>query len=172
MKALRFLAGLALTVLAHLALVRWFPAAPRSVDLFLVFLTYHAIGVTSPGGMLVGLAAGLAADAVSGNPFGLFGLAGTLVGYGVARLTQHVVIERAASAFRLFLAASVVHQALAVCLTLLVLPHPKIPDWLAVVVRATTSGALGVVLFAIRRSVRRRIGRWQEARPSRVRWGR
>lgn len=172
MKVLRFLAGLVLTVLAHLALVRWVPAAPHSVDLFLVFMTYHAVGVPSPAGMLVGLVTGLAADAVSGNPFGLFGLAGTLLGYGVARLTQHVVIERAASAFRLFLAASVVHQALAVGLALLVLPHPKVPGWVAVVVRATSSGVLGVLLYAVRRNVQRRVGRWQEGRPTRVRWGR
>jgi len=173
MKAvLRFVLGLALALLLHLALVRWVPAAPRSVDLLFVFLTYNAIGVPSAVGMLVGLASGLAADAVSGNLFGLFGLAGTLVGYGIARLTQHVVIERAGSAFRLFVAAAVVHQALVVGLTLLVLPQPKAPDWVAVLVRAATAGVLGVVLFGLGRSVRRRLGFWQQGRPSKVRWGR
>jgi rod shape-determining protein MreD len=169
---LRFLIGLALTVLVHLALVRWIPAAARSVDLFLVFLVYNAIGVPSMTGIGVGLTTGLAADAMSGNPFGLFGLAGTLLGYGIARLTQHIVIERAGSAFRLFLTASVVHQALVVGLALLVLQQPKVPDWVAVLVRAATSGALGVLLYGVGRSFRRRVGVWQQGRPSRVRWGR
>lgn len=168
----RFVIGLVLTVLIHLALVRWIPSAPRGVDLFLVFLTYNAIGVSSLAGMVVGMATGLAADAVSGSPFGLFGLAGTLLGYGIARLTQHIVIERAGSALRLFVASSVVHQALVVGLALLVLPQPKVPDWTAVLVRAATSGVLGVLLFGLGRSVRRRLGTWQQGRPSKVRWGR
>lgn len=169
---LRFLVGLVLTVLVHLALVRWVPGAARGVDLFLVFLTYNAIGVPSLAGMLVGLVTGLAADGVSGNPFGLFGLAGTLLGYGVARLTQHVVIERAGAAFRLFVTASLVHQALVVGLALLVLPRPEVPDWVAVLVRAASAGVLGVLLFALGRSLKRRFGLWQQGRPSRVRWGR
>ncbi|MEZ5330688.1 MAG: rod shape-determining protein MreD [Thermoanaerobaculia bacterium] len=172
MKALlRFIVGLALTVLVHLALVRWLPAAPRWADLFLVFLTYNAIGVSSLAGMAVGMVTGLAADAVSGNPFGLFGLAGTLLGYGIARLTQHIVIERAGSAFRLFVTSSVAHQALVVGLALLVLPQPKVPDWVAVLVRAASSGVLGVLVFGAGRSLRRRLGTWQQGRPSKVRWG-
>ncbi len=169
---LRFVASLGLALVLHLAATRLVPGWPRFVDFFLVVLVANALATGPLLGMLAGLAAGLAADGVSGGPLGLFGLAGTVVGYGAAYVAQRVVIQRSLSAFALFVAATVLQQAILLAVVALLLPRPQGPDWLGVLVKAGTTGVLGTLLFAAQRAARRRYERWQQGRPSRLRLGR
>ncbi len=166
---LRFAFGLGLALVLHLIGTRLFPELPRYVDFFLIVLVASALGMGPVLGMLVGLAAGLTADSLSGGPVGLFGLAGTVVGYSAAFVAQRLVIQRALSAFALFVAAAVVQQAILLAVAALVLPHPQGPDWLGVLVKAASTGVLGTLLFAAQRATRRRYERWQQGRPGRLR---
>ncbi len=168
---LRFALGLALALGLHLAGTRIVPGWPRFVDVFLVVLVASAFGAGPVLGMLGGLAAGLAADGVSGGPLGLFGLAGSVVGYGAGYVAQRVVIQRALSAFALFVAAAVVQQAILLAVVALLLPRPQGPDWVGVLVKAGSTGILGTLLFAAQRAARRRYDRWQQGRPGRLRLG-
>jgi rod shape-determining protein MreD len=151
-RAGRFAVALALAALLHAAGVRLHPSFAQAVDLFLVLVVLHALDGDSRAGLLGGLAAGTVHDALAGGLFGLFGFADTIVGYGVARLSQRLVIERPSGVLPVAAVAAVVQQAVAVGLAVVLLPDPRLPDpgWLAV--RAATSGVLGTALFAL--------GRW------------
>lgn len=165
----RFAVGLAVALVLHLAGTRLLPALPRLVDFFLVFLVAQGMSTGPVLGMVGGLAAGLVADGLSGGPFGLFGLAGTVVGYGSAFVAQRLVIQRATSALALFVAAAVIQQAILLAVVALLLPQPRGPDWLGVVSKAASTGVLGMLFFGAQRLTRRRYESWQQGRPSRLR---
>ncbi|MGH9465287.1 MAG: rod shape-determining protein MreD [Thermoanaerobaculia bacterium] len=169
---LRFALGVCLALVLALAGTRLFPDLPRFVDFFLVVAVANALGTGPLLGMLGGLVAGLVADGVSGGPLGLFGLAGTLVGYGAAYVAQRLVIQRTLSALALFVAAAVGQQAILLAVVALLLPRPQGPDWLGVLVKAGSTGVLGTLLFAGQHAARRRYERWQQGRPGRLRLGR
>lgn len=148
MRTGRFVAALVLAVIAHAVGVRLHPGFAQTFDLFVTLAVLKALDGDSATGLLGGLAAGMAHDALTGGLFGLFGLADTIVGYGMARLSQRLVIERALGVFPVAAVAAVVQQALVVGLALLMLPDPRLPDprWLAV--RALTTGLLATLLYA------------------------
>lgn len=152
MRAGRFALALAAAVVAHSVGVRWIPAFGQAVDLFLVLAALNALGGDSRAGLLGGLAAGLVHDTVTGGLFGIFGFADTIVGYGVARLSQRLVIERPSGVLPVAAVAAVVQQAVVVGLALVLLPEPHLPEPPWLVLRAVTCGALGTLLFAL--------GRW------------
>jgi rod shape-determining protein MreD len=166
---LRFAVGLGLALGLHFAGTRVLPSLPRFVDLFLVVAVANALGTGPILGMLGGLAAGLAADGVSGGPVGLFSLAGTIVGYAAAYVAQRLVIQRTLSALGLFVASAVGQQAVVLAVAALLLPRPQGPDWMAVVVKSASTGVLGSLLFAAQRGLRRRLERRRQGRPSKVR---
>ena len=171
MRAGRFALALALAVLVHAAGVRIHPGFAQAVDLFLVLVVLHALDGDSRAGLLGGLAAGSVHDALAGGLFGLFGFADTIIGYGVARLSQRLVIERPSGVLPVAAVAAVVQQAVAVGLALVLLPDPRLPDpvWLAV--RAGTSGVLGTLLFALGRWWRGGADRRRQRKRERIQLG-
>ncbi len=152
MRAGRFALALGLAILVHAIGVRLHPAFGQAIDLFLVLAVLNALDGDSRAGLLGGLAAGTAHDALAGGLFGLFGFADTLVGYGVARLSQRLVIERPSGVLPVAAVAAVVQQAVAVGLALALLPEPRLPDPLWLAIRAAVVGVLGMLFFAF--------GRW------------
>lgn len=149
MRAGRFALALAAAVVAHAVGVRLLPAFAQAVDLFLVLVVLHGLGGDSRAGLLGGLAAGIVHDAVTGGLFGLFGFADTMIGYGVARLSQRLVIERASGVLPVAAVAAAVQQAVVVGLALVLLPEPRLPDPLWLALRVTSTGLLGMLLFAL-----------------------
>ena len=87
-RILWFLAGLFGALILHLVVLRVFPEALRFFDVFVVVLVLNALGGSSLSGMLGGLLVGLVADTVAGTFYGLHGVVGTALGYGVARSAQ------------------------------------------------------------------------------------
>lgn len=148
MRTGRFALALVLAVIAHTLGVRVHPTFAQAVDLFVTLAVLHALDGDSVAGLLGGLAVGMAHDALSGGLFGLFGIADTIVGYGVARLSQRLVIERAIGVFPVAAVAAVFQQVIVVGLALLVLADPRLPDprWLAA--RALTTGLVATLLYA------------------------
>ncbi len=172
MRALRFATGLAAAALVHFAGMQVFGDFAQAVDLFLVILVFHALdGATLPG-MLGGCVAGLLTDALTGGPFGLFGLADTIVGYGTAATAQRLVIQRASSSLLLFGLAAAAQQALVLGISLLLVPAPGVPDVRWVTVKVISSGVLGVFLYLSRRRLRSRTEAWRRSRTAKIRFGR
>lgn len=152
MRAGRFALALGLAILVHALGVRLHPVFGQAIDLFLVLAVLNALDGDSRAGLLGGLAAGTAHDALAGGLFGLFGFADTLIGYGVARLSQRLVIERPSGVLPVAAVAAVVQQAVAVGLALALLPEPRLPDPLWLAIRAAVVAVLGTLFFAL--------GRW------------
>ncbi len=162
MRLVRFLAVLVLVVMGHAAGVRLSPVFPRVIDLFLIWVVLNALdGETLPG-MLRGTAAGLLYDTLSAGPFGLFGFADTIVGYGTARLAQRLVIKRGTGVFGVVALAVLAQQFVVTALAFLVLPEPKPPGFLWTLIRGGGCGALGAGVFVF-------LGIWSRHRARRRR---
>jgi len=147
-RMMRFLAGLAAVVLAHAVGVRLHPEFPQAVDLFIVLVVLHGLDGRSAPALAGGLAAGMVQDALTGGLFGLYGCADTIIGYGTARASQRLVIDRAGGVLPLAAVAAVVQQVVVVGLATAMLPDPRLPDPLWLIVRAVSSGLLATLLYA------------------------
>ncbi|MFY9822809.1 MAG: rod shape-determining protein MreD [Thermoanaerobaculia bacterium] len=162
MDTLKLLAALALAALVHFVGMSLWPGFGRSVDVFLVVVVLHALGGSSLSALAVGLVAGLLQDTLASGPFGLLGFADTIVGYVTARLAQRLVIQRPTGVLAVMGFASVLQQAVAVALTLVLLPSPELPRPLWVAVRAGVTAVLGMAVYV-------GMGNWRRASEARRR---
>ena len=171
MRALKLLAGLAAAVLVHLLGVRLIPSFALAVDVFLVVVALFALESSSLAALFAGMLVGLLHDSLTGGPFGLFGFADTIVGYGTARLAQRLVIQRPTGVLALVSFATVVQQAIVIGLELLLLPAPELPHPLWVAVRAGICGVLGMAVYIASIHWRRTSEVRRRGRMSRLRLG-
>lgn len=170
MRLLKFLLALAAVVLLHAAGAELDARFPAYVDLFLVLAVAWASESTTLTGLVVGLACGLAADALSGGPFGLNGFADTLVGYGAALAVANLAKLNTAGAAALYAVASAVQQAVLVLLVALLLPQPTLPSLEAVLLKIGSTGLLGMVVFSGRRRFASSVAQWRKSREDRLRF--
>lgn len=160
MKPLRFLGALLLTVVAHVLTERLSPTASQALDFFLVLTVLNAVSGSSLAGMLGGTLAGLTEDTLSGNVFGLYGFAGTILGYAAARISQRLVLRQAPGVLLLIAAAVLLQAVVLLAVSALALPQLLLPDPLWLVIRAGCSGVLGALLYLL-------VGRWQQGADAR-----
>jgi rod shape-determining protein MreD len=169
---LKLLARLAVAVLVHLGMMQLWPELARAVDLFLVVIVLYGLGGNSSlASLFAGLLVGLVHDALTNNPFGLFGLAGTIVGYSTARLAQRLVIQRATGVLALVGFAAVLQEAIVVALMVMLLPDRQLPAPLELAVRAGVSGVLGMFLYMVGARWRSGADTRRRNRMSRLRMG-
>lgn len=171
MRALKFFGALALAVLIHFIGVKVSPTFARAVDVFLVVVVLHALEGNSLSALLVGLLVGLFHDTLTNGPFGLFGFADTIVGYGTARLAQRLVIQRATGVLAVVAFASALQQAIVVGLASLLLPEPALPEAWWVAVQAGTCGVIGMAAYVASSRWRRSSEARRRGRMSRLRLG-
>ena len=169
MRALKFAAGLAVVVLLHVAGVRLFDDFFRVADLLLVVVLFTALGGSLLGGMLAGLVAGLVADALTGGFYGMYGFAGTIVGYGAAFTAQRLVIQRRSAIWLVFSAGAAVQQMVVIGLSLILLEDPALPAFVPVVLKVVVTGLLGVGSQVVGRRLSRLFGVWRRSRTARLR---
>ncbi len=146
MPIVRLLLGLAAALVLHFVGIGINPSFPRYVDFFLPVAVVMALGGSSLGGLLSGLATGLTQDAASGGLLGLHGLAGTITGYAVARLSQRLVLRRSTSVLGIGVIASLVHQGLLFGTASLLLPQPADVEAWSVIARALSVGAISMLV--------------------------
>jgi rod shape-determining protein MreD len=168
---LKPLAAIALAALVHFVGMSLWPGFGRSVDVFLVVVVLHGLGGNSLSALVVGLVAGLLQDTLTSGPFGLFGFADTIVGYVTARLAQRLVIQRPTGVLGVVAFASALQQAVAVALTLVLLPSPELPSPLWVAVRAGACGVLGMAIYVAMGNWRRAAEARRRGRMNRIRMG-
>ena len=162
MSALKLLAGLAAAVLFHLGLTQLWPDLARTLDVFLVVIVLYGLGGNSLATLFAGMLVGLMHDTLTNNPFGLFGFAGTIVGYSTARLAQRLVIQRATGVLAVVSFAAALQEAIVVGLMVMLLPDPQLPTPLEVGLKAVFCGVLGMFLHIAG-------GRWRQSSESRRR---
>ena len=151
MRAAKLFAALAFAVLLHLLGTRLMPSLPLRLDVFLVIVALQALDGSSLTAVLFGLLVGLLQDTLTSGPFGLFGFADTAVAYGMARLAQRLVIQRASGVFAVVCFASLLQQVILAALAFLLMPNPSLPEPLAILeqasIKAVACGVLGMLLY-------------------------
>lgn len=159
MPIVRFLLGLLVATALQAAGTRLVPGLPQWVDLFLVVTVVAARHGHPEGGLFAGLAAGWAADALSGGSFGLFGFANAAVGYAAATAARNLVVARPGSIAALFALASAAQSIVVLLLALGGLAGPSLPAPLALVVKVATSALLGITWVRVRSALGARFSR-------------
>lgn len=171
MSVLKFFLAVGAAVLFHMLGVRMFPGFSLVIDIFLVVVVLYGLEGDSLAALFAGMLIGLAHDSLSGGPFGLFGFADTIIGYGAARLAQRLVIQRATGVLALVSFAAVAQQAIVVGLAFLLLPTPEVPNPFWVAVRAGACGLLGMSIYIASGHWRRAAETRRRGRASRLRLG-
>lgn len=171
MSALKFFAAVAAAVLFHLLGVRLSDNFTLVLDVFLVVVVIYGLEGNSLAALFAGMFVGLVHDSLTGAPFGLFGFADTIVGYGTARLAQRLVIQRATGVLALVSFAAVAQQAIVVGLAFLLLPSPEVPNPVWVAIRAGACGVLGMSIHIASARFRRAAEARRRGRMSRLRLG-
>lgn len=156
MPVARFLAALAVAALAAVAGARLSPLFPLVVDPFLLVAVVIARAGRPVPAIVAGTAAGWAADALSGGPFGLFGLADGLVAYGTARAAQQLVVQRKSSLAAIFAAAAAAQGAIVALLGMVFAPGRELPSPLWLAVRLGVTALLGLAWTGLAAGVGRR----------------
>jgi rod shape-determining protein MreD len=174
-RAARVLAGCVLALLVQLIGVRLAPGLGRYLDVFLVVVALQALEGSSLASIAVGLVVGLLQDSLANGPLGLFGFADTAVAYGIARLAQRLVIQRATGVLLVIGFASLLQQALLVVLAFLLLPNPGLPDPLGAAlqaaIKAVACGMLGMLIYGGTAQWRRSTEARRRGRMGRLRLG-
>ncbi|HSM12873.1 MAG TPA: rod shape-determining protein MreD [Thermoanaerobaculia bacterium] len=166
MRFLRLALALAAVAALQFAGTRLVPAFPLAVDLFLLLTVLVARAGRPVDAMLTGLAAGWTADALTVGPFGIHGLADTVVGYATARVAQQLVVQRKSSQALVFAAAAAVHAGLLVLLGLAFDPTRELPSLAWLPVKAAATALLGLAWTGFAETVRLRWSRRRRRRPS------
>lgn len=158
MAAVRFLGGLLLAALVHLAGTALWSGFPVVADPFLVTAVVVALGGRAEPALVAGTLAGWAADALAGGPFGLYGLADGAVAYATALAAQRIVVDRRSSAAGVFAAAAAAQGALLVLLGVVFRGPQETLSPLELLLRVATTAALGLTWMQARRLV---AARWR-----------
>lgn len=158
MAAIRFLAGLAFAALVHVAGTAIWSGFALVADPFLVAAVVVALGGRAELALVAGTLAGWTGDALTGGPFGLFGLADGAVAYATAIVAQRIVVDRRSSAAGVFAAAAAAQGALLVALGVVFRGSAEILTSLELVLRVASTAALGLAWMQAARWV---TARWR-----------
>jgi rod shape-determining protein MreD len=146
---LKFLLGLGAALAAHSALVALMPQLVLAFDPFLVVSVLTALGGNSLGGLAGGLVAGFARDTLSGRLYGLHGFADTIIGYATARTAQRMDLQQPGAVWVVTVLATLVQQAILVCLSYLLLPRPEVAPPLWVPIQAIVNGFVAMTVWSV-----------------------
>lgn len=171
MRVLKFFAALGLAIMVHLIGVRIDPGFARAVDVFVVLIALHALEGSSLSALFAGLLVGLVHDTLTGGLFGFYGFAGTIVGYGTARLSQRLVIQRPTGVLAVVSFAAALEQAIVVGLAFLLIADPPLPDPLWIAIQSGACGVLGMIVYVATGHWRRNAEARRRNRMSRLRLG-
>lgn len=166
MRFARFALGLAAAALLHFAGTRATASFPLAADLFLVVTVLVARAGRPVEAMFAGLVCGWTADALSGLPFGLHGLADTVVGFGTARVAQQLVVQRRTSLLSIFAAAAAAQSALLAVLIAVFVPDGGLPSLAWLPVKVASTALLGLAWAALAAAVAARWSSRRRKRPS------
>src|SRR6202051_3380062 len=143
---------LAVVVLA-LALEALLPVYFRSaaiLELPLLITIYFGLSRRNPSsGLLLGMVIGLAQDSLGHTPFGMYGIAKTVVGFAASSFGSRIDVEHPVSRFLLTLAFFPLHNFVFVVTGRVLLAQQEPLMTRAVLISSLANSALAVVLFPL-----------------------
>ncbi len=120
------------------------------LDLPLIVVIYFAITRRSPVAATIGGALmGIAQDALSGQPLGVFGIAKAVVGYVAGSLGVRIDTENHGTRLMLTFLFVLMHNAIDWVLVRHMLAEPMVWNWVREPLRALINALVGVVIFAL-----------------------
>lgn len=170
MQVLRLAGGLLLALVVHVVLVAVAPAMTGVVDPFLLLIVFLALDGNVLSAVLVGCVAGLTEDAMTNGLFGVYGLAGTVVGYVAARAAQLLSLERRRPVALLFGLSAVIQQIVVLVLMVALVTERELPSLSTIALRIVVSGGLGTLVVALSARLSHRFRVWRQERQPRVRF--
>jgi len=148
-KSVAVAAVLILAVVLQTTLSRFVMRGTVAIDLVLVTVVYVSLVGGPVTGLLSGTAAGLVQDALSSGLLGVSGLADTVVGFLAGTVANQLIVTQPLPRFIVFVAASILHDAIAIGLYVLLDLRPFGSPYASVAGRALGNGLAGVVLFQL-----------------------
>jgi len=170
MRSLRIALALLAVVVLHVLGTRISPVFPVGVDLFAVLVITVALEGSPLEAMLVGMFAGLTADALSGGPFGLNGFADTILGFGTASVVLRLGKIKAGWLLVIYALAAALQQGVLVLLALLLASRLVQPPLMEVVLKVVTTALIGYIFIHMRHRMYRMLGKMEEQRATRLRF--
>lgn len=141
------------------------------VDPFLVVAVLVARHGRPERALAAGTAAGWAADALSGGPFGLFGFADAAVAYAGGLAARRLALDRPESLAGLFAASAAAQGVLLAVLGIVFRDFVGLPGAVEILGRVATTSLLGLGWLLVAGSASRRWSRWRKRPRSGVRSG-
>lgn len=127
------------------------------IDLPLLVAIYYAISRREPmSATVVGAAIGIAQDALTHHPLGIYGIPKAIIGYTAASLGVRIDTDAAPTRLLLTFAFTLEQTAILWLLERLMLGQPFAWHWIHELIRALVNAVAGVVLFALLDLTRRR----------------
>jgi rod shape-determining protein MreD len=122
----------------------------RVFDFGLLLTIFFAVSRRSQiSGILTGAAIGLLQDCLTSTPFGVFGIAKTLVGYGASSLGIRIDVENPGSRFLMTFFFYAVHQAVFVAIQRELMGQPVHINLGLEAGAAVANSVMAVFLFAL-----------------------
>jgi rod shape-determining protein MreD len=127
------------------------------VDLPLLVTIYFAISWRNPAtATLAGALIGIAQDALTHNPLGVFGIGKSVVGYLAASLGVRIDTENHGTRLLVVFVSTLLHGGIIWLLQHRMLAQPVEWHWLREVIRAVVNALLAAALFALLDKTRQR----------------
>ncbi len=126
------------------------------LDLPLLITIYFAISHRHPvAGTITGTIIGIAQDALTRHPLGIFGICKSLIGYLAASLGVRIDTENTATRAALTFCFVFLHSGVYWLLVRRLLAQPFLWSWLHELLRAAINALVAIVLFALLDKTRR-----------------
>lgn len=120
-----------------------------AIDLVTVTVIYFALGSGPAAGILIGSAAGLAQDALSGGVLGVNGFASCLVAFAAGAIGAQFIVANMLPRFVVFVAGSAAQAACVIGLYALITPQGVAASPATVAAQSLFNGVAGVLAFYV-----------------------
>ena len=121
-----------------------------SLDLPLIVVIYFAITRRNPALSTIGGAViGIAQDAVTGQPLGVFGICKAVIGYVAGSLGVRIDTENHGMRLLLTFLFVMLNNAIDWVLVKHMLAEPMVWSWVREPIRAAVNALIGVIIFAL-----------------------
>jgi rod shape-determining protein MreD len=146
-KIARALAGLAVVTLVQMLLGRHLPEVAQRCDLFTIYAVYVALSRPPRPAILLGSAAGLTQDALTGAVLGLNGFKKTLLTYLVGSLGSLFMVQQGLARFGVLFASAFYDALASLGLSLAMGQHDVFPALTDLLIRGGVNGIVGLLAF-------------------------
>ena len=150
MKAAGVLIAIALALALQTSLgQRFVVGGITAIDLVLIVVVYAALTTGPVSGMLTGSVAGIIQDSLTTGTLGIGGLAKAIVGFVAGVVGQQFIVTAAFPRFVMFVAATIVHDALFMGMYVLLGLKDFPSPWAGVLSQSVANAVVGMIAFTI-----------------------